>query len=93
MSQEPEEKPKLNIVIVHDHEQIMIRTKANLPLQKAFQAAHTRFGKEPGTLRFIYEGRRIQGDESPASLGMEDGDQIDAHLMQVGGGFWSQIQS
>ncbi|KAG6826164.1 hypothetical protein H0H92_000914 [Tricholoma furcatifolium] len=35
------------------------------------------------TFKFTYDGQRIQGDDTPASLGMEDGDQIDAFLEQT----------
>lgn len=31
----------------------------------------------------MYEGARVRPDETPATLGMEDGDQIDAHIEQV----------
>ena len=31
----------------------------------------------------MYEGARVQADETPAMLNMEDGDQIDAHIEQV----------
>ncbi|PPR06303.1 hypothetical protein CVT26_005135 [Gymnopilus dilepis] len=35
-----------------------------------------------GTLRFTYEGNRVQPTQTPAELEMEDGDQIDAFLQQ-----------
>ncbi|THH14291.1 hypothetical protein EW146_g6032 [Bondarzewia mesenterica] len=41
------------------------------------------FGKEPGTLRFVYEGERVNPQDTPAGRGMEDGDVVDAHLEQV----------
>lgn len=55
---------------------------------KIFEAAEKRFQKEPGTFKFTYDGNRINKEDTPASLGMEDGDQVDAHLGQVGGGGW-----
>ncbi|KAF5375956.1 hypothetical protein D9615_008157 [Tricholomella constricta] len=39
-----------------------------------------------GTFKFVYDGTRVQPDDTPGGLGMEDGDQIDAFLEQLGGG-------
>ncbi|KAF4565442.1 hypothetical protein EYR40_002477 [Pleurotus pulmonarius] len=90
MGEEGEDvKPKLNIQVVHGGVQITIKVKANTPFKKIFEAAENRFSKDPGTFKFTYDGQRIQPDESPASLGMEDGDQIDANLEQLGGSFGS----
>lgn len=92
MSQEPEDtKPKLNLNITYDGTNITVKVKANMGFSKIFAAAEKRFGKEPGTFKFTFEGNRIQKEDTPASLGMEDGDQIDAFLEQVGGGSWLQI--
>ncbi|KAJ8689172.1 hypothetical protein PTI98_013223 [Pleurotus ostreatus] len=86
MGEEGEDvKPKLNIQVVHGGVQITIKVKANTPFKKIFEAAEKRFSKDPGTFKFTYDGQRIQADETPASLGMEDGDQIDANLEQLGG--------
>ncbi|KAF8883034.1 hypothetical protein BD779DRAFT_1444412 [Infundibulicybe gibba] len=85
MSQEPEEdvKPKLNINVVYDGTQITVKVKANMRFQKIFDAAEKRFGKEPGTFKFTFEGKRVQKDDTPTSIGMEDGDIVDAFLEQV----------
>ncbi|KAH0580536.1 hypothetical protein H2248_002028 [Termitomyces sp. 'cryptogamus'] len=98
MSQEPEEKPKLNLNISYNGNQITVKVKANMKFSKIFAAAEQKFQKEAelccsplgvtGTFKFTFEGQRLQPDDTPASLGMEDGDQIDAFLEQLGGGFW-----
>ncbi|KAF7416296.1 hypothetical protein PC9H_002561 [Pleurotus ostreatus] len=92
MGEEGEDvKPKLNIqvgqleLISCFGAEITIKVKANTPFKKIFEAAEKRFSKDPGTFKFTYDGQRIQADETPASLGMEDGDQIDANLEQLGG--------
>ena len=36
-------------------------------------------------LRFLFEVRILRGDETPNSLGAEDGDEIDVMLSQIGG--------
>ncbi len=45
-----------------------------------------RQGRLQGSVRFMYEGRRIEPHESPESLDMEDGDMIEAQVEQTGGG-------
>ena len=36
-------------------------------------------------IRFLFEGQILRGDETPTSLGAEDGDEIDVMLSQIGG--------
>ncbi|OSX62767.1 hypothetical protein POSPLADRAFT_1076883, partial [Postia placenta MAD-698-R-SB12] len=79
-------KPKLNIVIDFEGQTCTVKVKAATPFQKIFEAAEKRFQKEPGylgTFKFTFDGQRIRPEMTPAELGMEDGDQIDAHLTQV----------
>ncbi|KIY49607.1 hypothetical protein FISHEDRAFT_72251 [Fistulina hepatica ATCC 64428] len=92
MSQEPGQedvKPKLNLSVVYDKTPIQVKVKRNMRFAKIFEAAEKRFNKEPGTLKFTFEGKRIQADNTPGDLDMEDGDQIDAFLEQLGGGLSS----
>ncbi|KAJ3787932.1 ubiquitin-related domain-containing protein [Lentinula aff. detonsa] len=86
MSQDPTDvKPKLNLQIQFEGIQVTVKVKADMLFKKIFKAAADKFNKEPGTLKFTYDGNRIQEDQSPASLSMEDGDLIDAFLEQIGG--------
>ncbi|GAW07577.1 ubiquitin-related domain-containing protein [Lentinula edodes] len=86
MSQEPADvKPKLNLQIQYEGNQVTVKVKADMQFKKIFKAAAIKFNKEEGTLKFTYDGNRIQEDDSPAGLGMEDGDLIDAFLEQLGG--------
>ncbi|KAG7085609.1 hypothetical protein E1B28_003159 [Marasmius oreades] len=85
MSAEPEEKPKLNLNIVHEGQTIQVKVKATMVFKKVFDAAEKKFGKDPGTLKFTYDGSRVNPEDTPASRGMEDGDQLDAFLQQLGG--------
>ncbi|KAF9040225.1 ubiquitin-like protein [Hymenopellis radicata] len=88
MSQEPEDvKPKINIHIQTDGgDKIAVMVRRDTRFAKVFAAAEKKFGKEPGTFKFTYEGKRIQPDQTPAEVDMEDQDTIDAHLEQTGGG-------
>jgi hypothetical protein len=38
-----------------------------------------------GSVKFLYDEKRIQEDQTPLALGMEDGDTIDAVVEQTGG--------
>ena len=49
------------------------KKKKNLPVQA-------------NATRFVFDGARIDEAQTPASLGLEDGDQIDAMVEQLGGG-------
>ncbi|KAH8801868.1 hypothetical protein DL96DRAFT_771584 [Flagelloscypha sp. PMI_526] len=42
------------------------------------------------SLRFLYKGNRINDDDTPSSLDMEEGDSIDVMVEQVGGSFQRQ---
>ncbi|KAF4622316.1 hypothetical protein D9613_009260 [Agrocybe pediades] len=86
MSQEQEDvKPKINLNIAYEGTQITVKVKPNMRFGKIFEAAEQRLGKEPGTFKFTYDGTRVNKDDTPAGLGMEDGDQVDAFLEQLGG--------
>ncbi|KAN0133462.1 ubiquitin-like protein [Lactarius tabidus] len=89
MSAEPPEdaKPKLNLVISLLEARITVKVKANMQFKKIFEVAEKRFAKDPGTLRFVYDGERLSPTDTPAERSMEDGDVIDAHLQQLGGCF------
>ncbi|KAJ7202866.1 hypothetical protein GGX14DRAFT_653261 [Mycena pura] len=86
MSQEPEPedvKPKLNLTLNYEGNQITVKVKANTKFAKIFQAAEVCFAR---TFKFVHEGKRVSKDDTPAELDIEDGDQIDCFLEQVGGG-------
>ncbi|KII84847.1 hypothetical protein PLICRDRAFT_146393 [Plicaturopsis crispa FD-325 SS-3] len=86
MSAEAEDvKPKVNLVVNYEGSQITVKVKVNTPLRKVFEAAEKKFGKEPGTFKFEFDGVRLQPQDTPAGSGLEDGDTIDAHLEQLGG--------
>ncbi|KAF8129789.1 hypothetical protein EV363DRAFT_1263464 [Boletus edulis] len=76
-------KPKLNLTINFEGQHITVKVKPHMPFRKIFEAAEKRFGKEPGTFRFVYDGDRLRAEGTPAELGMEENDTIDAILQQV----------
>lgn len=40
---------------------------------------------EINSIAFLFDGRRLRGEQTPDELEMEDGDEIDAMLHQTGG--------
>lgn len=44
-----------------------------------------RQGKSPDSVRFLYDGERVQPTDTPQKLEMEDGDAIDVMIEQLGG--------
>jgi small ubiquitin-related modifier len=55
-------------------------------MSKVFSTYAQRKGVEVNALRFLLDGERIKEDSTPKSLELEDNDQIDCMLEQVGGG-------
>ena len=55
-------------------------------MTKIFDAYATRRGVAVTTLRFMLDDRRLQATDTPKMLEMEEDDQIDVYLEQVGGG-------
>ncbi|KZT01946.1 ubiquitin-like protein [Laetiporus sulphureus 93-53] len=78
-------KPKINITINFDGQVCTVKVKPGMPFKKIFDAAESRFNREPGTLKYTFDGQRLRPEQCPAELDMEDGDVIDAHLPQMGG--------
>ncbi|KZT65526.1 hypothetical protein DAEQUDRAFT_716444 [Daedalea quercina L-15889] len=79
-------KPKLNVNIMYEGQNCTVKVKPITPFAKVFQAAEKRFNKDPGTLKFLFDGQRLRPEMTPAEVEMEDGDTVDAHLEQLGGG-------
>ena len=53
--------------------------------KKVFEAYAKRKGVDVGALRFLLDGERIAETASPKMLELEDEDQIDCVLQQLGG--------
>ncbi|CAG9319046.1 unnamed protein product [Blepharisma stoltei] len=68
-----------------DGNEIFFKIKKSTQLKKLMEAYCSRNGVNPTTVRFLFDGERIQETSTPVSLGMEDGDEIDAMVEQTGG--------
>jgi len=83
----PDVKPKIGLNVIFQGRSIRFQTKRSASLRKVLDVAAQRFNMERATLRFTYDGETVHGreDETPESLGMQEGDEIDAHMQQEGG--------
>ncbi|KAI0245443.1 ubiquitin-like protein [Lactifluus subvellereus] len=66
-------------------DEVYFKIKRNTKLSKLQGAYANKVGKDVGSIRFLYDGNRINDDDTPATLEMDDGDTIDVMVEQVGG--------
>ena len=69
-----------------DGNEVQFRIKRHTALRKLMDAYCSRKGVDLASYRFLFDGNRINDDDTPEKLGMEDMDSIDAMLFQQGGG-------
>ncbi|RKP08882.1 ubiquitin-related domain-containing protein [Thamnocephalis sphaerospora] len=87
-----EQKPKIegaehiNLKVVgSDQNEVFFKIKKTTQLRKLMEAYCERQGKAMSSVRFLYDGSRIQPENTPNELDMEDGDSIDVMVEQIGG--------
>lgn len=68
-------------------EETFFKIKTTTKMSKVFEAFAQRKGLQVGALRFLLDGVAIEADSTPKTLDLEDQDQIDCMLAQVGGGW------
>ena len=66
-------------------DEMMFKVKKGTKMSKIFAAYAQRKGVDTATVRFSIDGNRIQNEDTPKMLELEDGDQIDSVIEQVGG--------
>lgn len=72
-------KEHLNLKVkAQDGTEVYFKVKKTTKLKKLMDAYCARVGKEAGSIRFLFDGDRIAPNNTPALLGMEDEDEIDA---------------
>jgi len=72
-------------VVTSTGDEVFFKIKRNTKLSKLQGAYANKVGKDVGSIRFLYDGNRINDDDTPASLEMDDNDTIDVMVEQVGG--------
>ena len=66
-------------------EETYFKIKKSTKMGKVFETYAQRKGVQAASLRFLLDGDRIQADQTPKQLEMDDQDQIDCMLEQSGG--------
>ncbi|KAL2918799.1 SUMO protein smt3 [Polyrhizophydium stewartii] len=75
-------------VVAPDQSEVFFKIKRTTPLSKLMNAYCERQGKQRSSVRFMFDGARVEDHATPEQLEMEDGDAIDVMVEQVGG-FWA----
>ncbi|CDP03888.1 unnamed protein product [Coffea canephora] len=68
-----------------DGNEVFFRIKRSTQLRKLMTAYCDRQSVDLNSIAFLFDGRRLRGEQTPDELEMEDGDEIDAMLHQTGG--------
>ncbi|CAL9095914.1 unnamed protein product [Musa textilis] len=66
--------------------EVFFRIKRSTQLRKIMSAYCDRQSMDFNAIAFLFDGRRLRGEQTPDELEMEDGDETDAMLHQTGGG-------
>ncbi|KAK6997158.1 ubiquitin-related domain-containing protein [Favolaschia claudopus] len=74
----------VNIKVVSSvGEEVFFKIKRSTKLSKLQGAYASKVGKDVGSIRFLYDGERINEDDTPTSLKMDDNDTIDVMVERV----------
>ena len=77
-------------VVGQDSNEIHFRVKQTTQMGKLKKSYSERVGVPVTSLRFLFDGRRINDDETPKALEMEQDDVIEVYQEQTGGGVESR---
>jgi len=74
-------------VVGQDGNEIHFRVKMSTQMGKLKKSYSERLGSPMASLRFLFDGRRINDEETPKQLEMENDDVIEVYQEQTGGSF------
>jgi small ubiquitin-related modifier len=74
-------------VVSQDGGEVLFKIKKQTPMRRLMEAYCQRMAVPVNGVRFLFDGNRVQPDNTPKSLDMADKDIIDVVLQQVGGSF------
>lgn len=83
---QPTEYIKLKVV-GQDSNEVHFRVKFGTSMAKLKKAYAERTGVAVTSLRFLFDGRRVNDDDTPKSLEMEEDDVIEVYQEQLGGNY------
>ncbi|CAK5040991.1 unnamed protein product [Meloidogyne enterolobii] len=72
-------------VVGQDSNEVHFRVKFGTSMGKLKKAYAERTGVAVNALRFLFDGRRVNDDDTPKSLEMEEDDVIEVYQEQLGG--------
>ncbi|KAL2414259.1 hypothetical protein ABEF95_003568 [Exophiala dermatitidis] len=75
----------LNIKVTDGNNEVFFKIKRTTKLEKLMKAFCERQGKDIRSARFLFEGQKVQAQDTPEVLEMQDGDSIEVHQEQIGG--------
>ncbi|KAF2083579.1 ubiquitin-like protein-like protein SMT3 [Saccharata proteae CBS 121410] len=81
----PQQTEHLNIKVTDGNNEVFFKIKRTTALKKLMDAFCERQGKSPTSVRFLFEGQRVNAADNPDSLEMNDGDVLEVHQEQIGG--------
>lgn len=84
-NEDPAENETVSIKVTDNQTEVTFRVKRKTPLHRVMDSFCKRTGKDPKSLRFLFDGERLNREDTPGSLGMEDDDKIEALNQQTGG--------
>ncbi|EWG38138.1 hypothetical protein FVEG_01454 [Fusarium verticillioides 7600] len=83
--QAPANSEHLNIKVTDNNNEVFFKIKRTTKLEKLMGAFCERQGKATSSVRFLFDGTRVQPTDTPDALEMQDGDTLEVHQEQVGG--------
>lgn len=72
-------------VVSQDSSEIHFRVKYTTPMSKIKKSYSERIGVPVTSLRFLFDGKRINDSDTPKQLDMEEDDTIEVYQEQQGG--------
>ncbi|KAF7545619.1 hypothetical protein G7046_g9520 [Stylonectria norvegica] len=81
----PQSVEHLNIKVTDNNNEVFFKIKRTTKLEKLMGAFCDRQGKAITSVRFLFDGTRVQPTDTPDALEMQDGDTLEVHQEQVGG--------
>ncbi len=68
-----------------DGVEVFFKLKPRTKMKKVFKAYYLKTHQTPGTVRFVFDGKRMREGDTVLSLGLQNNDVIEAMVEQTGG--------
>ena len=85
----PDLKPESQVItvkLVHsNHAPVCLKAKRSTLISRVIQSYAQQVGVQPGSLRAIFDGNRLNPEQTMFEAGIEDNDEIDMMIEQLGG--------